>query len=292
MAEIVNFDSYYVNGTAYSDEIYNYTFAEISGYGGNDTIATAAFATMVDAGTGDDVIINIANPSMGVIIGGSGNDTIINYGNGNVTMSGGFQEGYETDDDVLVGGTGADCFIVSELGGTDLIVNYDSSDYIMCITSGYVAPPTYFVYGSDVIITGIGLFSIVQNAAYQQFNFGYYTESSDLIATPEPQKALWGGFGKTDDILFGTAETETFLIGKDGGNDLAFNVGQDDTIQLYNATLSDIVATSVSDNSIAIVFNTGEVAQVSATDNVSPTFKLVSGESYVYNRSIGSWQQK
>ena len=64
-----------------------------------------------------------------------------------------------------------------------------------------------------------------------------------------------------------------------------------DTVHLYDAALSDIVSTSVSDNSIAIEFNTGEVAMVSAAENTSPTFKLASGQSYVYNRETSSWRE-
>lgn len=47
----------------------------------------------------------------------------------------------------------------------------------------------------------------------------------------------------------------------------------------------------VSDNLIVIAFNTGEVAMVSATENVSLPFKLTSGESYVYNRETSLWQE-
>ena len=66
---------------------------------------------------------------------------------------------------------------------------------------------------------------------------------------------------------------------------------QGDTIHFCDAVLSDIVATAVSDNAVAIAFNTGGTAVIGTTDNVSATFKLASGESYVYNRETFSWRK-
>ena len=76
------------------------------------------------------------------------------------------------------------------------------------------------------------------------------------------------------------------------GSDLIFGAAQDDTIQLYDTTLSEIVSTSANENSVTVNFATGKVAIVETSENISPTFKLTSGESYVYNRETNSWQEK
>ncbi len=85
--------------------------------------------------------------------------------------------------------------------------------------------------------------------------------------------------------------TDNIFAGKNDGNDLVFNAAQVDTIHFCDAVLSDIVATAVSDNAVAIAFNTGETAVIGTTGSVSATVKLASGESYVYNRESSSWQQ-
>ena len=105
---------------------------------------------------------------------------------------------------------------------------------------------------------------------------------ADIAANP-----LWGNANE----FFGTAQADNIFVSRTDGNDLVFDTDGADTVHLYDAALSDIVSTSVSDNAITIEFNTGEVAMVSAAENTSPTFKLASGESYVYNREISSWQE-
>ena len=88
------------------------------------------------------------------------------------------------------------------------------------------------------------------------------------------------------------AADNLFVSGFDGSSEMIFGAAQDDTINLYDATLNDIVATSADANAVAVAFRTGETALVATTENLSPTFTLANGDSYVYNRAAGSWQQK
>ena len=174
-------------------------------------------------------------------------------GSGTATLYGGYDvDDYTDDNDILVGSPYA----------TDVFVigeycGYDviqNYDYndIILCATTSGYPPAARISGYDVIVEGYGMTVVVQGAAYKPFNFGYMN-----------------AYGN---IQFGAA--------------------QDDTINLYDATLNDIVATSVNENAVSVTFNTGETAIVATTENLSPTFKLASGESYVYNREAGSWQQK
>lgn len=226
-------------------------------------------------------------------------------GSGNSALWGGWG-----GDDTLTGGSGADTFLYNDNGGNDIITDanwndtiylfqsdinnvgfyYDSWNNVMhlytgnsdlqvnCATGDYWYPMTYPVYQ---FADGTRLTYI--NGYWQSASYDTAEDTGADIST----NPLWGNAN----TFYGTADADNIFINKTGGNDLIFNAAQDDTIHLCDTALSDVVATSVSENSIAVAFNTGEVAMVSTTENLSPTFKLASGESYVYNREAGSWQE-
>ena len=290
MAVIYNQTENYLIGTWDSDLIYNYVGTYVHSFSGDDQISNGAPVALINGDDGNDSIVNYYGTQV-YLDGGPGNDYVANLGAGISTIYGGYDPYTSySDNDILVGNLYAqDVFIVGEYCGNDLIQNYESNDMILCATSGVYAPTAY-VYGSDIIISGYNMSVTVQGGAYKQFNFGYtyaYGGFSFDTATDDPQN-FWGGANN----FVGTAEADNIFVNKGDGNALVFNTDSSDTVHLCDAALSDIVATSVSDNSIAVVFNTGEVAQVAATENLSPTFKLASGESFVYNRAAGSWQQK
>lgn len=287
MANIINTTTNYVNGTGSADLIYNYVPAYVHGKEGNDQIASISQVAFINGDDGADGIANYAFNAQVYLDGGDDNDYIINYGGGIATLYGGYDvDDYYKDNDILVGSPYAvDFFVVGEYCGYDIIQNYESNDAIFCATtSGY--PPYAYSYGSDVIVEGYGMQVLVQGAAYKQFNFGYmgsYNNPSFDTASDD----LWGGAN----TFTGTAQADNIYIGKSGGNDLIFDAGQEDTIRLCDVTLSDIVGTAVSDNAVAIAFNTGETAVVATNGNVSAKFQLATGESYAYNRESGAWQQ-
>lgn len=288
MAIIQNTYTNYVNGTDQPDLIYNYVPAYIHGRDGNDQIANAAQVAFINGDDANDAITNYAGYSQTYLDGGKGSDYVANMGSGTATLYGGYDVyNYTNDNDILVGSPYAtDVFLVGEYCGYDVIQNYDSNDIIFCATtSGY--PPQAYVQGYDVVVQGYGMTVIVQGAAYKQFNFGYINSYGGVtFDAAEDGENLWGTRG-----VVATANAEDiFVSGFDGQGEMIFGAAQDDTINLYDATLSDIVATSVNENAIAVAFRTGETAVVSTTENLSPTFKLVSGDSYVYNRAAGSWQ--
>ena len=287
MAEIYNTYTNYVNGTGHSDLIYNYVPAFIHGRDGNDQISNIAQVAFINGDDDNDAIVNYAFNSQVYLDGGEGNDYLINAGSGIATIYGGYDVyDYRDDNDVLVGSPYAvDVFLIGEYCGYDVIQNYNANDLILCATtSGY--PPYAYVSGYDVVIEGYGMTAIVQNAAYQPFNFGYMGSYGGMtFDAAQDSDNLWGMKG-----VVATAAEDNIFVGRNDGSEMIFGAAQDDTIHLYDATLSDIVATAVSDGAVAVAFNTGETALVTTTKNLSPTFKLASGDSYVYNREAGSWQ--
>ena len=290
MATISNTYTNYVNGTDQADLIYNYVPAYIHGRDGNDQISNSAQIAFINGDDDNDAIVNYAFNSQVYLDGGEDNDYIINAGSGVATIYGGYDvEDYTQDNDILVGSPYAvDFFLVGEYCGYDVIQNYEWNDAIFCATtSGY--PPYAYVSGYDVVITGYAMTVIVQGAAGKQFNFGYMNSYGGTTwDTAQDGGNLWGNRG-----IVATADAEdVFVSGFDNSSEMVFGAAQDDTINFFDANLSDIVATAVNENAIAVAFRTGETALVATTENLSPTFKLAGGDSYVYNREAGSWQQK
>ncbi len=316
---IVNYVNYAdVYGNAGNDQITNvargaYTYGgtgndviancTADSYGGrfygedNEDILVNYYSANVilDGEDGYDLVVNHAS-NYGIpggyiyLRGGDGNDTLVNNGFGMATLNGGW------NDDILVGSAGVDVFDVRF--GNDIIVNYDSNDLIY----GYGSPSDYNiqVVGNDVYLTDRWGDTVwVQGAATQQFNF--YTQDDTAvweqviinykqavgITDTYSYDAAWGN----ENNFYGTNGADNFLVSKNDGDDFIFNAEGNDTILLHDATLSDIVSTAVNNKAIEVTFNTGEKTTVYNTDEVSPTFKLSGGESYVYNRSAGSWQQ-
>lgn len=288
MATIYNTYTNYLNATYESDLIYNYVPAYIHGQYGDDQISNAAQVAFINGDDGNDAIVNYAGNSQTYLDGGAGNDYIINAGSGISSLYGGYGVyNYYDDNDILVGSPYAvDFFIVGEYCGYDVIQNYEWNDAIYCATTSGYAPYVH-EEGNDVWIEGAAMMVVVQGAAGKQLNFGY-TYGYGGISFDMAEENLWGDAN----IFTGTADADDIFIGKSGGDDLIFNVAQDDTIHLCDVTLSDIVATAVNDKSVAISFNTGKTVAVELTENLSPTFQLSDGTRYAYNREASAWQQK
>ena len=132
---------------------------------------------------------------------------------------------------------------------------------------------------------------VVDGRAFVNFEIivGAENKSNNLIAGIGGSN-LWGGVGFSADILTGNLGFDNFTIGKNEGNDHIANAAQDDVVDLYDVSLSDIVATAADGNLIGVAFNTGFVMTVESKDNVSPIFQLSDGTRYAYNHSTSAWQ--
>lgn len=212
----------------------------------------------------DNQIIDRSGSSQ--IWGGWGDDTLTGGGGADV-----FYFGWGNGHDTILDASDDDTIILYSVNSWDfdfdnglrfdtwenkavLTLNDGSTLDIYASSGGYPYPIYQFADGKRYFYTGGGWLDWSWDAAEDS--------SIDFASSP-----LWG----STSVYYGTDDADNFFLGK--SDDLVFNAAHDDTIHLYDTALSDIIATSVNDNVISVNFNTGENLQVSATENVSPTFK-------------------
>jgi Ca2+-binding RTX toxin-like protein len=140
------------------------------GYAGQDVISGYIYNDLIDGGAGNDTLIGGGGNDS--LLGKQGNDLLVG-GAGNDTLDG-FSEGYNQEIDTLLGGPGADTFVLGDttgssyLGGRDsngrdasyaLIKDWDSSDFIQVHggTSHYRLVKDRNWFGSSTNDTGIYL---------------------------------------------------------------------------------------------------------------------------------------
>lgn len=290
----------YADGGAGDDRMVNLLPAFFSGGDGNDFIINSSSMGLFSGGAGNDSIVSLSENASSVYLSGEGGSDIVgNAGSGMATLSGGIMD---FSYDILISGNGIDIFDVTPYCGVDEIQDYKPQDVVYIHgsiaewTGQVVDTHVLFssVYGDVVIVengalTGVNLFTSDESqAAFEQLVANYKTALG--ISTSSYDMASDETWSNANEF-FGTAQVDNIFVSRTDGNDLVFDTDGADTVHLYDATLSDIVSTSVSDNAIAIEFNTGEVAMVSAAQNTSPTFKFASGQSYVYNRESSSWRE-
>ena len=147
-------------------------------------------------------------------------------------------------------------------------------------------------YGNTGVYAYVaGNAGVVDGRAFINFEIivGANNQSNNLIAGYGGSN-LWGGVGFSADILTGNFGIDNFVIGKSEGNDYVANASAGDTVNLYDVSLSDIIATAADGNRVAIALNTGFVVTVENTDSVTPAFQLSDGMRYAYNFGSGAWQ--
>ena len=164
---------------------------------------------------------------------------------------------------------------------------YVSGDY-MNISANFVGH--MMMSGAVNYINGnIGTMDATANAQSGMMIAG--NENTNFIYAGTGGNVLWGGSGfSTQDYLYGGAGADTFFTGKNDGTDLIFNADVNDTINLYDTNLSDIVSFGIDAGSIALGFNTGNVTAVATGETLSPRFQLADGSAYRFNRATNSWQ--
>ena len=154
---------------------------------------------------------------------------------------------------------------------------------------------TVFGYDSANIWLSTGIYGSAQNinAAYSYgTNILVGDYGANLILAGMGDTNLWGGQDFANDVLVGGLGTDTFICGKTEGSDSVTQAGANDIVRLYDATLSDIVATAADGaGNVGIRFAAGNVLTVNCADFLSPTFALADGSRYVYNRVESSWQR-
>ena len=110
------------------------------------------------------------------------------------------------------------------------------------------------------------------------------TNKSILIKGGEGNSSLWGGEGMADDTLIGGTGSERFLFGKSEGNDIIDGAGDNDTIDLYNITLSDITSVDASASNLAVSFNNGAYSLTVENFSAETSFRLSDGSTWKYDK--------
>lgn len=273
----------------------------MTGFAGNNTLTFgSAFSDEVYySGTGNDVVTDFASGSEGdrVFI-----DTALANGIRN----------------------GAAVALIAA-NGNALLLNTDSTDGAILYSSDgqnfysaqiadqnadamiYSADSKFFAFGKQgtLVVTGEGNNDVRLDGSAGQ---GFYNvanidastatgnnslggdANANVIIGGTGFNVLWGGLDVADDVLIGSGGVNNFFIGKGNGNDVVTNASSTDVVSLFDASLSDIVATTVSGAAIAIAFNTGNVVMVGSTETLSAKFTLSDGSSYQYNHETQSWQ--
>ena len=107
---------------------------------------------------------------------------------------------------------------------------------------------------------------------------------NNVIISGGNNSVLWGGFG--DDVIYGGAGADVFCFGAGVGNDTFCNVGDDDLINLYNVTLSDLTLLQETDSGMLIGVGS-DVLTVVGQSNTAVAF--ADGSAIRYNRTAKSW---
>ncbi len=112
--------------------------------------------------------------------------------------------------------------------------------------------------------------------------------TAETIVGGKGSASLWGGAGKTADVLQSTkGSTTQFFYGLDDGNDVI--KGQaGDTVNLYNISLDQIKSANIGSNNV--VFTTSSNDTVTVSGSVG-TFKLADGTSWTADYSKKTWTQ-
>lgn len=104
------------------------------------------------------------------------------------------------------------------------------------------------------------------------------------------ESSLWGGSGLFNDTLTGGSGTETFFYGKYDGDDIIIGAKEDDTINLYNISLSDITGFETVSSGMKISFENGIYNLTLQNYSDSPTFSLADGSKWAYEKN--NWVSK
>ncbi|MBQ9479375.1 MAG: hypothetical protein IJU71_07470, partial [Selenomonadaceae bacterium] len=238
-----DYDTYRENVTVDGGSAINY-FSEVSVSGGAnaDTIFNTGYNATVNAGAGDDSILNYYEA---IINGDAGVDTIRNYGD-NATVNGG------AGDDIIVNGGVSDAnegsgALLNGDEGDDKLFNVSSNVTI----NGGDGNDTIYNYGSDVLMLGDdGNDQINSEGANSTANGG---AGDDTIVQSASLGAVFGDAGndyisvtKIDNTIDGGAGNDTIINHSnyntiDGGADNDSIINRGDYAHLYGGDGDDSI---------------------------------------------------
>lgn len=126
-----------------------------------------------------------------------------------------------------------------------------------------------------------------------------YTGTASLTGSAQNQtiiasaggSTLYGGSGSSNDTLVGGSAADTFIYRSGNGNDVIQNVGSDDTIMLYDVSLSDLAATETTAGLQIKVGSTSQTLTVEGSNAGQATF-VVDGTKYHITNESGNYTWK
>lgn len=124
-------------------------------------------------------------------------------------------------------------------------------------------------------------------------SYGTYELAGDYrdntVSSGNGVSSLFGGWGGNDTLNGGSGQ-DMFWVGKNLGDDVINNVSANDTVNFFNAKLSDISGINISDNNIYFNFYEGGSVTVAGGASAGNAFILgEDGVSWKYNNNDGYW---
>ncbi len=103
--------------------------------------------------------------------------------------------------------------------------------------------------------------------------------------------SLWGGNGRySNDTMTGGEGDEMFFFGKYNGSDLILGATSDDTINLYDISLSDVTSSETVEGGVKLIFQNHEYSLTLQNYTGTPTFALAQGGNWIYDNK--EWKLK
>lgn len=226
-----------------------------------------------------------------VIVGSENAMNHLKAGNFGSSLIGGC--GYTTftsgaGNDFMKGGSGQDTFVYT--GGYDIIANYQSGE-ILNFSANYTGWTTE---GNDLLINAVEgsvriqettnklvEVAIDNNVIAHVFEAEGYEGALDgrgfgafeiiigsdnlnnQIFANAAGSSLWGGRGNSNDDLYGNLGFDEYIYSYGNGTDNVFQTGNEDTVNLLNISLEQIVSAGITDNGVNVQFNDGGSLNIS-----------------------------
>ncbi|MBQ7476327.1 MAG: hypothetical protein IJT06_02910 [Selenomonadaceae bacterium] len=280
------------------------------GNGENDTLYGGNGRDMFWYGMGDgaDCVRNF-------VFGSADNSDVLNF------YTGGIERAYRSSNTVHISMTTGEELVIPTDYGVDTEIQYSTDattisrakigDYFNANTLTYDAAVNLFMGGSPDNTLSVA--DSRKNMIWLDGRFGqnYYeiTNIDASTSTGDNQLAgadnaninivggagnssLWGGNGRySDDTLTGGSGAETFFFGQYEGNDIIIGATADDTINLFNISMSDVTSTeSIKGGITTITFRDGDYSLSLQATKGAPTFLFADGSKWTYDKN--SWTVK
>ena len=280
---------------------------------GNDKIEVISRGSSIYGGAGNDEIriYGTADDSYFFADGGTENDIfyISNTGTSEIAVTLTTGAGNDTID-LQPGSNYATNVTVTDFSNADVIYHEQyyfapSGNAITYTKNNSGDIVLEFTTGPNIFITLQGITDILQvvYATYYFNDHGGVTkrtigeifglligdEGDNQITAGTGNASLWGGVGGNDTLIGGSGQN-MFWYGKTNGADVIQNAKENDTVNLYDISLSDITSVSYGEKSISLGFNTGGTLQINDTGNLSSKFMLADGTKWQFNHSTKNWQ--